>query len=286
LTDDGSSVLFTNNEVTSSAPAQFQLFDTTLRKILNGETFTNSSGVSTYHLQYERFKLAIFGVTLKDGTAVDEIICDANEDTSLQLLFGRYDTLTGVSEIDGTIYACNGANIALVKQSIEPAGANCATGGIKIQYGLDSNADGVLEANEVTNTAYSCNAGGHSGLVNLTPEPAGVNCATGGIRIDYGVDTNDNGILEADPDQAYNAAGIPWQDLINVQDAPILADIALPCSGGGLNFTVNLFKDQGIEDDDFTLYFDFRDERIFRGKIVVTEVGQDPSTDGVILSYQ
>ena len=40
LTEDGSSVIFKNTEVTSGAPTQFQLFDTTLMKILNGETFT------------------------------------------------------------------------------------------------------------------------------------------------------------------------------------------------------------------------------------------------------
>ncbi len=188
LTEDGSSVIFTNNEVTSGAPAQFQLFDSTLLKIMNGETFTNNNGGSDYHLQYVRFKLAIFGVTLKDGTVIDKVVCEKNEAPlsgdpaeDLRLLFGNYVV---------------------------------------------------------------------------------------------------NGVSMSDP-----INGIPWQDLIEVQGAPLIADRALPCTGGGKNFVVNLFKDNGISDDEFTLYFDFKGERLFSGKLVVTEAGEDPSTDGVILYF-
>lgn len=38
---------------------------------------------------------------------------------------------------------------------------------------------------------------GSSALVNITPEPAGANCAHGGNRIDYGQDTNRNNVLDA-----------------------------------------------------------------------------------------
>ena len=83
-----------------------------------------------------------------------------------------------------------------------------------------------------------------------------------------------------------NGAGIPWQDLIDVQGAPIIEKIVLPCSGDGKNFEVTLFEDNGISDDEFTLYFDFKGESLFRGRLVVTETGKNPSTDGVVLSFE
>lgn len=51
----------------------------------------------------------------------------------------------------------------LVKTSLEAAGTNCTTGGVKIEYGLDSNSDGNLSDDEIdaTLTSYVCN-----GLVN------------------------------------------------------------------------------------------------------------------------
>jgi hypothetical protein len=116
-------------------------------------------------------------------------------------------------EVDATTtyYSCTGATGAqgaagynsLVSISPETPGANCAYGGIKVQSGLDSNRNGVLDPGEVTATGYVCNgapgangANGHNGLVKLTTEPAGANCANGGTRVDSGTDTNDNGILD------------------------------------------------------------------------------------------
>ena len=45
----------------------------------------------------------------------------------------------------------------MISTTTESAGANCSTGGLKIQSGLDSDADGVLDSNEVTATTYVCN---------------------------------------------------------------------------------------------------------------------------------
>ena len=53
---------------------------------------------------------------------------------------------------DGT----DGKN-SLISTTTESAGSNCSTGGLKIQSGLDSDADGVLDSNEVTSTTYVCN---------------------------------------------------------------------------------------------------------------------------------
>jgi hypothetical protein len=105
-------------------------------------------------------------------------------------------------------YVCNGVagTTALVRQSVEPAGAHCATGGTKIESGLDTNANGALDDAEVTATSYVCNGApgptgptgpaGSPSLVMLTAEPAGANCANGGQRVEVGVDADGSGTLQ------------------------------------------------------------------------------------------
>lgn len=98
----------------------------------------------------------------------------------------------------------NGANgadgkNALVSTTLEPAGANCATGGTKIEVGIDVNGNGILDAGEInaSQTKYVCNgaqgpagqngvngATGPQGPIGLTgplgPQgPAGANGAVG-----------------------------------------------------------------------------------------------------------
>ena len=59
---------------------------------------------------------------------------------------------------------------SLISLSAEPTGPNCPAGGQRISAGLDINGNGVLDASEVQQTAYVCNAienasdGGGSGL--------------------------------------------------------------------------------------------------------------------------
>jgi hypothetical protein len=50
----------------------------------------------------------------------------------------------------------NGAP-ALAKSTNEPAGAQCAAGGVRVEVGADIDADGALAAGEVTSTFYVCN---------------------------------------------------------------------------------------------------------------------------------
>ncbi len=86
-------------------------------------------------------------------------------------------------------------------------GLNCATGGARIDAGIDTNANGVLDLAEVTSTQYACNgtvgangatgASGTSMLIRLDSEAPGTNCAAGGTRISAGVDANNNGVLDA-----------------------------------------------------------------------------------------
>jgi hypothetical protein len=112
----------------------------------------------------------------------------------------------GAAEIDGTTYVCNGANgdnglRSLIAVTAEPAGANCATGGQRVEYGIDDDGNGTLDAAEVDGTTYVCNGADGTtppqSLLSVTAEPAGANCATGGQRVDHGIDDDGNGTLDA-----------------------------------------------------------------------------------------
>ncbi len=96
----------------------------------------------------------------------------------------------------------NGVN-SLVNVSVEPAGPNCATGGQKIESGLDDNRDGALQPAEVDKTSYACNGtNGLESLIRITEELPGVNCPVGGSKIETGVDDNADGTLQpAEVDQ-------------------------------------------------------------------------------------
>ena len=64
----------------------------------------------------------------------------------------------------------NGQN-TLVNTYIEAAGSNCATGGVKLEYGLDANSNGILEVGEINAalTKYVCNgATGAQGVQGAT----------------------------------------------------------------------------------------------------------------------
>jgi hypothetical protein len=61
---------------------------------------------------------------------------------------------TGAAGANGT----NGQN-SLVKTTVEPAANNCLNGGVKLEYGLDANNNGALDAGEINSslTKYVCN---------------------------------------------------------------------------------------------------------------------------------
>jgi FG-GAP-like repeat len=113
------------------------------------------------------------------------------------------DGVLEAGEIDSTTYVCHGAGGAtsLISMTAEPAGANCLSGGQKVEMGLDDDADGVLDASEVESTVYICHGTdgdpGATGLIAVIPEADGSNCADGGQRVDSGLDDNGDGSLDA-----------------------------------------------------------------------------------------
>jgi len=103
------------------------------------------------------------------------------------------------NEITSTAYVCNGVagNASLTRTTNENSGGNCGNGGLKVEYGLDVNKDGILNDNEVTYTTYVCNGiNGNLSLVNITDEAKGGICGNGGIKIESGIDVNNNKILD------------------------------------------------------------------------------------------
>lgn len=105
-------------------------------------------------------------------------------------------------------------------------GAECASGGIEVGLGVDADGDGELSDEEVTQAKIICNGDdgadgadgadgsdgvdgtdgqdgtdgtdGANALIKLTTEPAGLNCAAGGYRLDTGLDNGDGGETPAD----------------------------------------------------------------------------------------
>ena len=105
-----------------------------------------------------------------------------------------------------TRYVCDGDNgkNAVSKTSEEPAGSNCANGGIKIEVGNDTNGNGELDSNEVisSQTKYVCKGSdgdnGADALVKVSEEPKGDNCENNdGIKIEIGIDADGDGELDA-----------------------------------------------------------------------------------------
>lgn len=134
------------------------------------------------------------------------------------------------SEVTLSQYVCNGnpgtsGVSALVRAAIEAPGAACATGGVRVAAGLDSNGNSVLDVAEETASAAICNgaqgatgAAGATGLSSLTAivaEAAGANCTYGGTKTTSGLDSNRNDVLDAgevtSTQYVCNGAGINWE---------------------------------------------------------------------------
>lgn len=109
------------------------------------------------------------------------------------------------AEIVGSQYVCNGTGSSsaqsLIAISDEPAGTNCPNGGERFSAGRDTDADGVLDAAEITSTGYACDGADGIGssriLLALVSEAAGANCASGGVRVNSGPDGNGNNALDS-----------------------------------------------------------------------------------------
>ena len=143
---------------------------------------------------------------------------------------------------------------SLTNLSAEPPGLNCGNGGVRIDIGLDTNSNGVLDTDESLTTNYICD--GLDGLVSLTDvivEPIGSNCPSGGFRINSGLDVNSNGSLEENEisANAFLCNGLNGGNtLIRTINEPIGAN----CSNGGIKFDsgIDLNANNVLDEDEIT----------------------------------
>ena len=145
------------------------------------------------------------GFNCEAGGTLVEIGADTNDNAALD-----------DSEVQTSFYVCNGNDGAdggsggvngLTSLIRATPSISCENGGITIEIGLDDDDSGSLDIGEVDATYDICNgtdgAGGTNGtdglttLSNVITESPGVNCTNGGIRVLLGIDTNNNGILDA-----------------------------------------------------------------------------------------
>ncbi len=83
----------------------------------------------------------------------------------------------------------------LTRRDPEPAGRNCARGGIAISTGFDLDDDGVLDYEEVLDVEYECRSGGVTLMREEQVAPS-LDCPAGGIAVVSGIDEDGDGVLD------------------------------------------------------------------------------------------
>jgi len=154
-------------------------------------------------------------------------------------------------EVDATTYVCRGedgedAPALLTSTSTNTEGL-CDEGGSLLQVGVDTNRNGVLDEDEITETRASCDgAAGAATIVVVENEPAGAECPVGGRRITTGIDENGDGLLADDEIADVGFVCDVTINLIEVTD--IAVGTSTVCPNGGQQI------DQGVDtNDDGTL---------------------------------
>jgi hypothetical protein len=114
---------------------------------------------------------------------------DTNDDGSLT-----------VSEITNLDYICNGepGKPSIIVLKTEEAGPNCEFGGTGLIVGVDVDDNGTIDATEETSRSYVCN--GYNGLNSILrqeDEIPGAICTNGGRTLISGLDSDDDGYLDA-----------------------------------------------------------------------------------------
>lgn len=133
---------------------------------------------------------------------------------------------------------------ALLRTATEPAGAQCAEGGLRIDVGLDDDRDGVLSDAEVEATSYVCDQpdglAGRSHLIRTSTLAPG--CETSGLTLESGLDDDRDGTLddaEVDVSRVLCATADGATALVRLE--PIAAGPT--CVGGGVSIV------QGVDAD-------------------------------------
>jgi hypothetical protein len=164
---------------------------------------------------------------------------------------------------------------SLTDYTAESAGANCSSGGYKIDVGIDLNDNGSLDSEEIQSTQYICNGddgiNGYNSLINISSEPVGEFCANGGIKIENGIDLNGNGLLDEDEIQniSYTCNGIDGinADTISILRIPI--EVAFTWRNASIDWQSNL-------KDGFISNFNRDDYQGFREAYFIAQFDRSP----------
>jgi len=94
---------------------------------------------------------------IPDGQVLTILCKELPEISDVDSLAGTLSfTIEDNSQIIDCLFVNSAAN-TLIRASEEPQGNNCVNGGIRLESGLDTNQNGVLDDEEVDDTEYVCN---------------------------------------------------------------------------------------------------------------------------------
>lgn len=129
---------------------------------------------------------------------------------------------------------------SLIRTTDEPPGSNCAIGGLKLDIGLDTNKNGVLDESEINISKYICSGiAGESSLIKTSSENVGTNCPIGGLKIEAGIDLNRNGALDQNEVQSTQFVCNGANGLNSLVSSSIVSP-GESCSDGGVKLDLGM----------------------------------------------
>ena len=198
---------------------------------------------------------------------------------------------TGAAGADGTS--------PVIRTDVEPAGDNCAEGGIAVHVGMDDDGDGALADTEIDDTAYLCDgaegADGASSLIRMEDLAPGAECAAGGTVVYTGIDDNGDGTLAdgevddtayvCDGEGVYTAVTLDFPSSGSATTVSFIGTDVLGAGGGGMyyeagDFVAETFYGTGLSRvSTLDVAFDM-DDQTYDGGCTVGTLTWDVSVNG------
>lgn len=149
-------------------------------------------------------------------------------------------------EVRDTQFVCNqwvDGKSSLVNVQAEPSGANCRSGGFRLDVGLDDDGNGQLEAGEIDSSKYVCHGDAH--LLKVEKVESGPGCVAGGVRVLSGFDRNGNSALDVGEVQGteYVCNGRDGED----GKSTVVKVSAIPASAQGVCFFGGSLIESGLD---------------------------------------